>query len=81
MKYDQDEEFSTNPLDDYVTGRVIVYFHGLQNDTVDTKSTRCDVIIERIPAKFHSLNMIPKHLKTVTPPRRLTLFTSFLLPS
>ena len=48
-------EFSMNPLDVDVTGHVVVYFRGLQNDTVDTKSTREDVIIERIRAKFHNL--------------------------
>ena len=48
-------EFITNPLDDNVMGRVVVYFCGLQNHTVDTKSTRRDIIIERICDKFHSL--------------------------
>ena len=48
-------EFRPNPLDDDVTGRVVVYFRELHNDTVDTKSTRSDVIIERIRSKFHSL--------------------------
>ena len=49
-------EFSTNPLSDDFTGPVVVYFRGLHNDTVNTKSTQCDVIIERIRAKFHSLS-------------------------
>ena len=31
------------PLDDDVTGSVAVYFGGLQNHTVDTKSTRHDI--------------------------------------
>ena len=48
-------EFITNPLDDNVMGRVVVYFCGLQNHTVDTKSTRRDIIIERIRDKIHSL--------------------------
>ena len=30
-------EFSTNPLDDDVTGLDIVYFRGQQNHTVNTK--------------------------------------------
>ena len=48
-----------NPLYDDVTGRVIVYFRGLQNDTVDTKSTRRDIIIERI--RPFCLNLIQCH--------------------
>ena len=37
-----------NPLDDDVTGNVVVYFCGLQNHTVGTKSTWRDIIIEWI---------------------------------
>ena len=48
-------EFRPNLLDDGVTGRVAVYFCGLQKDTVDAKSTQRDIIIERIWSKFHSL--------------------------
>ena len=48
-------DFITNPFDDDVMGRVVVYFRGLQNHTVNTKSTRRDVIIERIRDKIHSL--------------------------
>ena len=33
-----------NPLDEDVTGRVVVNFCGLQIHTVDTKSTQCDII-------------------------------------
>jgi len=33
-------------------------FHGLQIDTLNTKSARRDIIIERIRPKFHSLNII-----------------------
>ena len=51
-------EFRPNPLDDDVTGRVVVFFfRGLQSHTVDKKSTRRDVIIERIRSKFHSLEI------------------------
>ena len=49
-------DFITNPLEDNITGRVVVYFRGLQNHTVDTKSARRDVIIERIRDKIHSLH-------------------------
>ena len=44
-----------NPLDDDVTGRVVVYFRRLQNNTVETKSTKRDVIIERIRSFLLSL--------------------------
>jgi len=56
--YKQAVDFITNPLDDDVTGRIVVYFRGLQNHKVDTKSTRCDVIIERIQDKIHILLMM-----------------------
>ena len=36
-------EFRPNPLEDDVMGRAVVYFCGLQNHTVDTKSTRRDI--------------------------------------
>ena len=48
-------EFRPNFLDDDVTGIVVVDFHGPQIDTVDTKSTQRDIIIEQIRPKFHSL--------------------------
>jgi len=48
-------DFITNPLDDDVTGCVVVCFRGLQNHTVNTKSTPRDVIMERIQDKIHSL--------------------------
>ena len=48
-------DFITNRLGDDVTGCVVIHFPGLQNHTVDTKSTRHDVIIERIGDKIHSL--------------------------
>ena len=53
-------EFRPNPLDYGVTGRVVVYFCGvqLQNHTVNTKSTLRDIIIERIRSKFHSLVLL-----------------------
>ena len=54
MQYVQAVEFRPNLLDDDVTGVVIVDFHGPQINTVDTKSTRHDVIIEQIRPKFHS---------------------------
>ena len=46
--FEQAVDLITFPLEDDVTGRVVVYFCGLQNHTVDTKSTQRDVIIERI---------------------------------
>ena len=54
MQYVQAVEFRPNLLDDDVTGVVIVDFHGPQINTVDTKSTRHDVIIGQIRPKFHS---------------------------
>ena len=56
--YGQAVEFRPNPLDDAVTGHVVVYFRGLQNDAVETKSTWCDIIIEHIWSKFNSLYMV-----------------------
>ena len=55
---DQALEKKPNPLDDDVTGRVIVYFRGLQNETVDTKSTRHDNK-ERVRPFLQSLCVIP----------------------
>ena len=55
MSFEQAVELRQNPLNDDVTGRVVVYFRELQNQTVDTKSTQHDIIIERITSKFHSL--------------------------
>jgi len=48
-------DFITNPLDDDITGWVVVYFRGLQNHMVDTKSTQSDVIIDQIRDEIHSL--------------------------
>ena len=50
-------EFRTNSLDVDVTGVVVVNFCGPQIDTVDTKSTRRDIIIQQIRPKFHSKEM------------------------
>ena len=50
-------------MNDDVTGRVVVYFRGLQNHTVDTKSTRRDVIIERIRSFCLSLETNEECLK------------------
>ena len=44
-------EFITFPVDDDVTGRVVVYLWGLPNHTVDTKSTRCDVIVTSLSSR------------------------------
>ena len=56
--HNQAVEFRPNLLDDDITGRVVVYLCGLQNHTVDTKSTRHDVIIERIRPFCLSLMMM-----------------------
>ena len=50
-------DFITNPHHDDVTGSVVVYFRGLQNHTVNTKSIQHDIIIERICDKIHSLKL------------------------
>ena len=56
LHYTQAVDFITFPLNDDVMSRVFFfYFRGLQNHTVDTKSTGHDVIIERINDKIHSL--------------------------
>ena len=38
--FEQAVDLITFPLEDDVTGRVVVYFRGLQNHTVDTKSAQ-----------------------------------------
>ena len=56
LHYTQAVDFITFPLNDDVMSRVVFfYFRGLQNHTVDTKSTGHDVIIEQISDQIHSL--------------------------
>ena len=78
--YKQAVDFITNPLDDDVTGRVVVYFYGLQNHTVDTKSTRCDIIIERIRSFCLSL-LMPQTVLYLYPEEVLKSFLEVYLPS
>ena len=64
LRAEQAVDFITNPLDDDITGRVVVYFRELQNHEVNKKSTHLDVINERIRDKIHSLTVDHLNIST-----------------